>query len=183
MFICWHPGYLGSETLTLTTYYPAPYGGYVNILTTGNAYLARDGGGVSIGPGGALAAGVKLDVRGGGVEMDGGTTIHSRGRMHIDGQEALYLLNRSGVIVGQEWGGNGDLTVEGQLRSVCERKSYTMDGSGVTNCSANYKVVGHVGTNMYSYDVVVYTERDGTEMTLNYAEDWGGYMICCKMNL
>ena len=34
-FLCFHPRPLGSETLTLTTYYPAPYGGYVALLTTG----------------------------------------------------------------------------------------------------------------------------------------------------
>lgn len=43
-FLCWRPGFIGSESLTLTTYYPAPYGGYVSILTTGNTVLARDGG-------------------------------------------------------------------------------------------------------------------------------------------
>lgn len=52
-FLCWHPGYIGSESLTLTTYYPAPYGGYVALLTTGtggiNTVLARDGGRVGIG--------------------------------------------------------------------------------------------------------------------------------------
>lgn len=41
-FLCWHPKPLGSETLTLTTYYPAPYGGYANLLTTGRTLLARD---------------------------------------------------------------------------------------------------------------------------------------------
>ncbi len=48
-FVCWHPGFIGSETLQLTTYYPAPYGGYVNILTTSNTTLARDNGNVGVG--------------------------------------------------------------------------------------------------------------------------------------
>ena len=48
-FICWHPGFIGSETLSLTTYYPAPYGGYVSILTTGATLLARDTGNVGVG--------------------------------------------------------------------------------------------------------------------------------------
>jgi hypothetical protein len=48
-FVCWHPGFIGSETLTLTTYYPAPYGGYVSILTTGSTLLARDAGNVGVG--------------------------------------------------------------------------------------------------------------------------------------
>lgn len=40
---------LGSESVTLSTYYPAPSGVYTNMITTGNTYLARDGGNVGIG--------------------------------------------------------------------------------------------------------------------------------------
>lgn len=40
---------LGSENVTLTTYYPAPSGIYTRMITTGNAYLARDTGRVGIG--------------------------------------------------------------------------------------------------------------------------------------
>jgi hypothetical protein len=46
------PATSGAETLTLTTYYPAPYGGYVSILTTGRTELARDGDYVTIGKAG-----------------------------------------------------------------------------------------------------------------------------------
>lgn len=38
-----------AEELTLTTYYPAPYGGYAKLLTTGSTFLARDAGNVAIG--------------------------------------------------------------------------------------------------------------------------------------
>jgi hypothetical protein len=34
---------LASESVTLTTYYPAPSGVYTNLITTGNTFLARDG--------------------------------------------------------------------------------------------------------------------------------------------
>ncbi|MEW5950976.1 MAG: hypothetical protein AB1637_03705 [Elusimicrobiota bacterium] len=40
---------IDSETLTITTYYPAPYGGYVRMLTTDTTLLARDGGNVGVG--------------------------------------------------------------------------------------------------------------------------------------
>ena len=41
---------LGSESVTMTTYYPAPSGVYNRMITTGDTYLARDPGGrVSIG--------------------------------------------------------------------------------------------------------------------------------------
>lgn len=47
----------GSESLTMTTYYPAPAGVYQRLTTTGTTLLARDGGRVGIGttsPEGAL---------------------------------------------------------------------------------------------------------------------------------
>jgi hypothetical protein len=62
-FLCWHPKPLGSETLQLTTYYPAPYGGYVSLLTTGRTLMARDSGVVGIGTPNPIA---KLDIVGTG---------------------------------------------------------------------------------------------------------------------
>ena len=44
LFMAWRPTVLQSETLTLTTYYPAPYAGYNQLLTTGNTYLAKTSG-------------------------------------------------------------------------------------------------------------------------------------------
>jgi hypothetical protein len=41
------------------------------------------------------------------------STIATPGRMHITGGERLYLLNKDGVIIGKEWGGNGNLSVQG----------------------------------------------------------------------
>ena len=43
------------------------------------------------------------------------TLTNDRGRVHISGAELLYLLNRSGVIIGKDWGGNGNLTVQGYI--------------------------------------------------------------------
>lgn len=40
---------LGSESVTLSTYYPAPSGVYTNMIATGNTYLARDSGNVGVG--------------------------------------------------------------------------------------------------------------------------------------
>ncbi|UPT75695.1 MAG: hypothetical protein M0D55_08500 [Elusimicrobiota bacterium] len=52
---------LDSESVTLSTYYPAPSGVYTNMITTGNTYLARDGGNVGVG---TTAPAVKLHVVG-----------------------------------------------------------------------------------------------------------------------
>lgn len=49
---------LDSESVTLSTYYPAPSGVYTNMITTGRTYLARDGTAVSVGST-ALPAGLE----------------------------------------------------------------------------------------------------------------------------
>lgn len=54
LFLACRPGPLCAESLVLTTYYPAPYGGYVSILTTGRTALAREADFVTIGKDGDL---------------------------------------------------------------------------------------------------------------------------------
>ena len=54
LFFAWSPGPLCAESLVLTTYYPAPYGGYVSILTTGRTALAREADYVTVGKPGDL---------------------------------------------------------------------------------------------------------------------------------
>jgi len=69
-FLCFHPRFLGSETMTMTTYYPAPFGAYAGLLTTGGAsggpvvhtVLVRDQGNVGIG---TATPASKLSVAGG----------------------------------------------------------------------------------------------------------------------
>ncbi len=67
---------LASESIVLTTYYPAPSGVYARLVTTDNTYLARDRGAVGIGtknPTGKLSitngddARVKIYSNGGGI--------------------------------------------------------------------------------------------------------------------
>jgi hypothetical protein len=55
------PKLADTENLVITTYYPAPYGGYVSLLTTNNTWLARDTGKVGIGTSNPQ---FKLDVNG-----------------------------------------------------------------------------------------------------------------------
>jgi hypothetical protein len=55
------PKLANTENLVITTYYPAPYGGYVSLLTTNNTWLARDTGNVGIGTSNPQ---FKLDVNG-----------------------------------------------------------------------------------------------------------------------
>ena len=54
----------------------------------------------------------KLRVNG---DIEYSSTMRTSGRMCITGGELLYLLNKDGVIIGKEWGGNGNLVVQGDL--------------------------------------------------------------------
>ncbi len=48
--------------------------------------------------------------------MDPGRSILTSGRLHFGGDELLFVLNRSGLIVSKAWGGSGNLNVEGEAR-------------------------------------------------------------------
>lgn len=61
ILLVWAATKLSSETMTLTTYYPAPVGVYRFMTTTQKTVLARDGGSVGIG---TASPGYKLDVVG-----------------------------------------------------------------------------------------------------------------------
>ena len=47
------------------------------------------------------------------ISTPNGNVIHSDGRQHISAGEILYLLPNNGVSIGKEWGGTGDLRVQG----------------------------------------------------------------------
>jgi hypothetical protein len=198
LFLSWHPAILNSEQLTMTTYYPAPFGGYVQILTTGNAVLARDSGAVCVGGacGSPMTVGgnnqnVKLDIRGKAMSMDDGGTIHSRGRMHIDGEETLYLLNQNGVNISKLWGGTGSLTVEGavhvqdSLYGFCEHRYFAYDSAtycgGSAAESVKYTIVsrGDNSNRDYGLNMILFGGYYWNGVIT--ASPTSGYMICCKM--
>lgn len=82
---------LDSESVTLSTYYPAPSGVYTNMITTGNTFLSRDAGAVGIGN---SAPGYKLDVTGNlraTTSMTAGTTMSAGGTITAGG--AFYAGN------------------------------------------------------------------------------------------
>lgn len=66
---------LASESVTLTTYYPAPSGVYTNMIVTGATYLARDGG----------AVGVQTATPTGGYVMDVNGSLLVRANEQVNG--------------------------------------------------------------------------------------------------
>lgn len=87
-------------------------GSRFQIRNDGNTLLVPNGG--SVGIGWAPDTKFRLDVAG-SIKMSDQSQIYSSGRLHIHGEELLYLLNKHGVVVGKSWGGNGNLHVEGRL--------------------------------------------------------------------
>ena len=57
---------------------------------------------------------VKGNITNGSTTLSG-TTLNDTGRFHISSGELLYLLPKSGVIIGKEWGGTGNLQVQGNI--------------------------------------------------------------------
>lgn len=84
---------LESESVTLSTYYPAPSGVYTQMITTGNTYLARDGGNVGIG---TPTPGSKLDVNGtanvsSNMTIGGNATVTGNATVNGTGLIAKYV--------------------------------------------------------------------------------------------
>lgn len=71
------------------------------------------------------------------VNLNANATVQSAGRIHVNGGEELYVLNKKGVIVGKEWGGNGNLQVQGKTFHgsdvVMQDKPIVLRGDGDYN--------------------------------------------------
>ena len=69
------------------------------------------------------------------------------GRVHVYGGERLYLLNKDGVIVGREWGGNGNLQVQGNINVSGRDLLAELDDlrSNVVRKDRNYEIVSQNG--------------------------------------
>lgn len=50
----------------------------------------------------------------GALTLDGYPHIYAGNRIHVNGEQELYVLNKRGMVIGREWGGNGELAVQGK---------------------------------------------------------------------
>jgi len=110
---------------------------------------------------GTLTPESELDVIGsvhltGDINLENAKKITSSGRLHISGEEYLYLLNKNGVIVSKSWDGNGNLKVEGDLTTngnmitggnvgigtTPRSKLMVHDGAAYVSRSVGYNAIG-----------------------------------------
>lgn len=143
---------LGSETVTLTTYYPAPSGVYIRMITTDNTFLARDGGRLGVGttgPGSRVsvngnaaigAAYATLAAPANGLVVQGsvgignaaptaGNALHVTGVTQVDGATRLNGASRfDGVMDAQ-----GNLRMTG-FTPTAGRRGYIYISNAQTEC-------------------------------------------------
>ena len=111
---------LGSETVTLTPYYPAPSGVYTRMITTDNTFLARDTGRVGIGTTDASTG--KLTILSSGTGWTDGISLRYTGstnRFQIihDSPGRMGVGYNAGALVG--FHSNGGMSVgSGQWTTV-----------------------------------------------------------------
>ena len=114
---------LGSETVTLNTYYPSPAGVYTRLITTSNAYLARDGASyLTVRSAAAPAAGTKLAVMGGNVGFGINTPasrldVFGLGGGNVDLMVNGRMLTGDGGGAGGVWLGSGGQHFIGQFNA------------------------------------------------------------------
>jgi hypothetical protein len=94
--------------------------------------------------------------------------LQSGGRLHLSGPELLFLLNKSGVIIGKEWGGNGNLTVQGDLNASGVS---TLPNLNAGNMNINGDVLGGKGRmHITGPELLFLLHKNGVII----GKEWGG---------
>lgn len=137
MFMVVGVGDLASESVTLTTYYPAPSGVYTQMITTGQTWLARDGGGVSVGTTNTPSSGTGMAVMGGSLAVG---TITQKNELDVAGGAALGAYGGSSVAPG-----NG-LIVSGSVGIGTAGPGYKLEVNGSGGANIDTYVHGRIMT-------------------------------------
>ncbi len=174
---------LGSESVTLSTYYPAPSGVYTNMIATGNTQLARDGGVVNVAN--SYSNSTKLTVNGntnvrGTMDVGGsigtlGTVLTLNGNMSTSGN----------VTVGAT--GSGMFTTYGVGLDVRQNNTIRV-GQAYLSSGGNYV---HLANNEY-FNGSAWVPTGGTgallqiasqDMNLYTHDGGGGHAQIMNLNL
>lgn len=142
---------LDSESVTLSTYYPAPSGVYTNMITTNNTFLARDGGALAVGTV-SVVGGSKLTVAGGSIAGTYGLTpSYVAWNTYGTGAGGAAIYNDSGayqglMLVGNNSGGGG-------VRRVKVWDEMTVNGNTIT--TGNATIGGSVTANTGNFSQAI----------------------------
>lgn len=133
-------GDINSESVVMTTYYPAPSGVYTQMLTTGNTWLARDGGALAVGTPATLPSGTKMAVVGGRVGI-GNTAPQSA--LDVSGGVAVGVYAGNGA--GSSPAPANGLIVSGNVGINVAAPADRLDVAGNAQVTGNLTVAtGHV---------------------------------------
>jgi len=206
IFISFYPHILGSETLQITTYYPAPYGGYARLLTTDETALARDNANsrVIVGENDTAINDIKMVIRGGILKIadnnipvnqapPGGNAGGFANRIWIQNSGGSFILMsrdaNNYVRIGLGGGDpsiafTGDLflnstTGMGRITGLCTLRPYP------GWCGANEVVWEHYGDGVarstwWACSRIANGSCDFYS-TKTVGWDWAGQMLCCRI--
>jgi len=146
IFLAMTAGELGSETLTLSTFYPAPSGVYTKMITTSDTFLATTSGHVGIGT--TLPIGV-LDVKG-----TGDVLFNTSGNVGIGTTSPVATLDVAGSVKIGSGGQPCDSTHRGMLETYLNAGVHRLrycDGVAWKNLTLVPQIVsntftGNIGT-------------------------------------
>ena len=136
-----------TEEITLTTYYPAPYGDYDELIVSGNAYLAINSGRVGIG---TDTPDAKLDIAGDGEviliprKSTSGDPAGIEGMIYYNSDSDKFRIYENGSWRDMRAAASGSDDTSKIVRGSVDRDGNILAGSGF---SIQYSPVGQFRIN------------------------------------